>query len=93
MRQIRELKQVMGNQAYANRRAIQNEYVPIILQMMYKDLKSEKHESAVQLLDSLGITNEMMKEHLLDLCMNNKMKEDLEKLSPAQKSAFTRYWN
>lgn len=61
--------------------------------MITKDLKSDRHEKAVDLLDSLGITNEMMKEHLLDLCINQKMKEELEGLSTVQKAAFTRYWN
>lgn len=48
---------------------------------------------AIEYLDSLGITNEMMKEHLMDLCTNNNIKGLFDKLSTQQKSAFTKAWN
>ena len=67
---MRELKQSMGTLAYASKRVIQTEYVPIILVMLYKFLSKKKAAEAIELLDDLGISNEMMKEHLLDLCMN-----------------------
>ncbi len=67
---MRELKQSMGTIAYASKRVIQTEYVPIILVMLYKFLSKKKAAEAIELLDDLGISNEMMKEHLLDLCMN-----------------------
>jgi len=60
----------MGTNAYASKRVIQTEYVPIILVMLHKFLSKKKVAEAIQLLDALGISNEMMKEHLLDLCMN-----------------------
>lgn len=69
----------MGNQAYANRRAVQNEYVPIILEMIYSDLKRDRVDETIELLDTLSITNEMLKEHLLELCMNQKIKEMFDK--------------
>jgi len=33
-------------------------------------MTQDRIESAIDLLDSLGISNEMFKEHLIDLCMN-----------------------
>lgn len=35
----------------------------------------------------------MFKEHLLELCSNKQLIESFEKLTPAQKSNFTRAWN
>ena len=60
----------MGIIANASKRVIQTEYVPIILVMLYKFLSKKKAAEAIELLDDLRISNEMMKEHLLDLCMN-----------------------
>lgn len=57
------------------------EYVPLILFQLLKLLQSNKTEPAINLLDSLGISNEMFKEHLMDLCMDTKLKELFDKLS------------
>ena len=70
MRQIRELKQVMGQHAYATRRSVQAEFVPLILLKLFNLMSDNKVEMAIEFLDSLGISNEMFKEHLIDLCMN-----------------------
>ena len=48
---------------------------------------------AVEFVDTLGVSSEMVKEHLMDLCANKYPKEQFEKLSPNQKAAFTRLWN
>lgn len=45
------------------------------------------------MLDQFHISNEMAKEHLMELCMNKKTQELFDKLSPNQKSAFTRAYN
>ena len=83
MRLIRELKQKLGNQAYAPRRAIQTEYVPLLLLSVLRFLTRQKIEDAIELLDSLNLTNEMFKEHLMDLCSDKKLVESFENLTPA----------
>ena len=50
-------------------------------------------EEAIEILDEFRITNELFREHLLDLCMNKKAKEAFDNLSTQQKSAFTRAYN
>ena len=79
--------------AQAPRRALQSEYVPLILRTLANFLQKDKFDLAIDLLDSLGITNEVFKEHLHDLCMNRKVLDEFEKLSSQQKAAFTRQWN
>jgi len=92
-RQIRELKFAMGMQAQANKRAVQLEYVPLILSMLYKLMVKSQVEAAIQVLDDFRITNEMFKEHLLDLCMSRKAQEAFDQLTTQQKTAFTRAYN
>ena len=94
MRQIRELKQAMGQQAQAGKYAIQHEFIPIILSMLYKHMsKQSGAEEAIQILNDFRITNDMFKEHLLDLCTSKKAKEAFDKLSTQQKTAFTKAYN
>lgn len=84
----------MGDQAYSNRRSVQIEYVPLILEMLLKDLQQDRIDRAIDFLDKLNISNEMLKEHLLDLCLNQKTREQFDKgLSTSQKTAFTKAWN
>jgi len=83
----------MGMQAQANKRAVQLEYVPIILAMLYKLMSKNDADGAIELLGDFHITNDMFKEHLLDLCMNRKAQEAFDKLSTQQKSSFTRAYN
>ena len=75
MRQIRELKLAMGQAAQANKRAVQIEYVPLILGMLYKNMSRDKPDEAIGVMQDFRITNDMFKEHLLDLCMNKKVNE------------------
>lgn len=42
-------------------------------------MKHDRVDETIDLLDTMNITNEMMKEHLLDLCMNPKVKEMFDK--------------
>jgi hypothetical protein len=60
----------MGQHAYATRRSVQAEFVPLILLKLFNLMSDNKVEMAIEFLDSLGISNEMFKEHLIDLCMN-----------------------
>jgi hypothetical protein len=50
-------------------------------------------DEAIDILDDFKITNDLFKEHLLDLCMSRKAREAFDKLSTAQKTAFTRAYN
>ena len=50
-------------------------------------------EEAIQVLDDFKLTNDLFREHLLDLCMNKRAKEAFDKLTTQQKSAFTRAYN
>mmetsp|Transcript_31013 Transcript_31013/g.38339 ORF Transcript_31013/g.38339 Transcript_31013/m.38339 type:complete len:97 (+) Transcript_31013:144-434(+) len=61
--------------------------------MLYKKMTRSDPEEAIALLSDFRITNEMFKEHLLDLCLSRKTHEAFEKLSTQQKSAFTRAYN
>jgi len=61
--------------------------------MLYKHMSKGNAEDAIDLLSDFRITNDMFKEHLLDLCMNRKAQEAFDKLSTVQKSAFTRAYN
>lgn len=36
---------------------------------------------AIELLDSLNVTNELFKEHLMDLCHNRAITEEFDKLT------------
>ena len=83
----------MGSSVQCDYAAIQLEVVPLILQQLYTLISKDHMDEAVRLLDMFHITNEMMKEHLMDLCMNKKTQEMFDKLTPNQKSAFTRNYN
>jgi replication factor C subunit 1 len=92
-RQIKELKFAMGSSVHCNKQAIQQEVVPIILQELYNFISKDNAKEAIDLLDKLHITNDMLKEHLMDLCIDKRMEGLFDKLSTAQKSAFTRNYN
>ena len=92
-RLIRELKRVMGHHAQASRMEIQSEYVKLILAIIFKAIKGRHVEVALEFMDSMGLTNEHLKEHLLTLCMEKKTVEAFESLEPGVKAAFTREYN
>ena len=98
-RQIKELKAVMGMNAYAKKQEVQTIYVPLVLNMLYKALtqaagsSGEKAQDAIELLDSFKLTSDMFKEHLLDLCMNKAVTEKFGNLNSGTKAAFTRAYN
>jgi hypothetical protein len=75
-RLIRELKSVMGYHAQASRVELQNEYVDLILNMVYKPLKKSGKDGvseAVEVMEGLGLSNENLKEHLMGLSMDAKL--------------------
>jgi hypothetical protein len=58
------------------------EIVPIILQELYSLISKDKCDQAIALLDHFHISNDMLKEHLMDLCMNKHMRDLFDKLTP-----------
>lgn len=82
-RQIKELKCAMGNSVQCDYSAIQLEVVPLILQQLYMLISKDHVEEAIDVLDAFHLSNEMLKEHLMDLCMNKKTQELFDKLTPA----------
>ena len=81
-RLIRELKKVMGGQAQASKLEIQNEYVQLMLMVIYKYLRKGKDyvHKALEFMAGMGITNDHLKEHLMCLCMDSKIVEQFENL-------------
>ena len=57
--------------------------MPIILSMLYKNMSRGKAEEAIEILDDFRLTNDLFREHLLDLCMSKKAKEAFDNLSTA----------
>ena len=49
--------------------------------MLYKNMSHGKAEEAIEILDDFRLTNDLFREHLLDLCMNKKAKEAFDNLS------------
>ena len=49
--------------------------------MLYKEMARSKIEEAIELLDGFRLTNDLFREHLLDLCMNKKAREAFDNLS------------
>ena len=64
--------------------------VPLILQMIYKKLSrpgnsGECAQEAIDILDDLKITNDMFKEHLLDLNLNKDTNAKFERIDTGKK--------
>jgi len=74
---------------------LQNEYVELILNLVFKALKAGKESvsEAVDVMESLGLSNENLKEHLLGLSMDAKLNKSFDDLETIVKSAFTREYN
>ena len=68
-RLIKELKQKMGDHTLANRFAIQNEVVPLLLDQILAYLGKGDVENLMKYLDDTGVSNEMVKEHLMPLSL------------------------
>ena len=84
-RLIRELKQALAHRVSADRYAVQNEMVPLILQVVLNHLKCGSKDAVQELieyLDDLNISNEMVKEHLMILSMDKKIQQGFEKIEP-----------
>jgi Replication factor RFC1 C terminal domain len=94
-RLIRELKAVMGYNAQATRSELQNEYVDLMLNLVYKELHRGKEAvtGAVEIMEGLGLSNEHLKEHLMGLSMDVKLAKSFDDLDTLVKSAFTREYN
>jgi hypothetical protein len=47
----------------------------------------------MEFMDDLKISNEIAKEHLMDLCCDNKLCDKFKNLDSQKKTAFTRAYN
>ena len=72
---------------------IQNDYVKLILMVLLKLIRRKDASDAIEYMEDLGITNEILKEHLLYLCMDDKITQSFEDLDSSVKAAFTREYN
>lgn len=61
--------------------------------MLYKLMSRGHADDAIELLDDFRLTNELFREHLIDLCMNRKARDAFDNLSTQQKTAFTKAYN
>lgn len=75
----------MADRAYANRSSILTEYVPLILSEVHK-LMQLSPKLAINFMECLQITNEIVKEHLTDLCLNKDVKQSFDTLTTQQKT-------
>lgn len=73
--------------------SIQNELVPMMLNQVYMHLKNNDIDEVIDYLDSMKVTNEMVKEHLMGLSLDKKLVEMFDKIDSKIKSAFTRAYN
>jgi len=92
-RLCRELKQKMGDKILSNRFAIQNEVVPIVLEIILSMMQDKKVEELIQFMDDVSITNEMIKEHLLGLSLKADFQKQFDKIDAKCKAAFSREYN
>ena len=67
--------------------------VPLILGEILKLLQKEMILELVDYMDDMAISNEMMKDHLMCLTLNETFKEKFDKIPPKTKAAFTRAYN
>ena len=85
----------MGAEFQASRKAVLVEYVPLLYQMVMKELKKGEKDSvleAVKTLQSQHLNVELFKENIITMLMDSSgaIYNDLE---PKTKSAFTRIYN
>lgn len=74
---------------------LQNNYVDLMLIMILKQLKQGKDNvpEAIEIMVDLGISNEILKEHLMGLSMDTKLTKDFDNLDTQLKTAFTKEYN
>jgi hypothetical protein len=71
----------MGEHAQCSRKPLQTEYVPLILLQLSKLMLESLTQEAISLLDALSLTNELFKEHLMELCMSREICQLFDKLT------------
>ena len=90
-RLIRELSQTIP--CSIGRSGILLELVPFLLKNILDWLSRGYIEDVIDFLDDVKITNEMLKEHLISLSMDDKLTQKFEKMDPQLKVALTRQYN
>lgn len=92
-RLINELKKTMGHRIQCDTSTLLNEYLPLIFDEIYKHMKNDNINEAIEVMDKLNISNEQFKEHVITLLMDKKRVDKLNKISTKSKTAFTKAYN
>ena len=66
-RLMNELMQSLGHRAQCSRKTLLIDYVPIIFDEVFNQLKNDNIEDAIDILDGLNISGEQFKEHIVTL--------------------------
>ena len=90
-RLIRELSQSIP--CSLSRSGVLLELVPFLMKNILDWLARGYIDDVIELMDDVKITNEMLKEHLVYLCMDDKLTQKFEKMDPQLKAALTREYN
>jgi hypothetical protein len=64
-----------------------------MLELIYGLMKNSQMDDVMKLMDDFRISNEMFKEHLMDLCVDKKLVEKIQDIPSGTKAAFTRTFN
>jgi hypothetical protein len=64
----------------ANQYAIQHEVIPFLLGDILSMLQDGRVQDLIEYMDSLKITNEMVKEHLMGLTLDKKVQAYFDKI-------------
>lgn len=73
--------------------SVQATFVPLLLGTILKMLQKGDMDDLLEYLDDMNITNEMIKEHLLTLALDDGFAPRFDKIDPKVKAAFTRAYN
>ena len=71
-RLINELKLALGHRTQWSRSTLLNDYLPVIFDVVYNELKNDNFDEAIKLLDELNITSDQFKEHIVTLLYDKK---------------------
>ena len=67
--------------------------IPFLLGDILSMLQEGRVSDLIEFMDSLHITNEMVKEHLMGLTLDKNVQAYFDKIETRQKTAFTKEYN
>ena len=92
-RLINEIRKAMGHRVLWDNQTLQNDYLPIIFDLISEELINENYQKAIDILDEMNISNELFKENIAPLIFDQKKAKKLDKIGAQSKAAFTRTYN